>query len=362
MFGFLYFYIPIFFITSIFRIRSAITLILREAEAKGWKNIKVKLRLWDYLVTYQDENGEQHTTQCTADNYRILWINEAHYSYLDLKTYQAKSKNWKIISTVCGICFLFLFTAYQYQQISWNLFRKSFVENGYAVRIKDNRFVVGLESILRGEEALKIIDTLDLNLEPPQEDIEHAIIKLKIKNISKQGAESLSLLNVSATSDEFFFPLLPLKGLPEYSDPIKLNGGEVSFNSFLGELPTIDPIKKLRLSYDQSSEMYIIKGLPLSQNPFDNDIILFVFMILWINPPVLIQNKLFKRWYLLLRSKKTRGYVLFPMFIPLLSIVTIFASYGMELTQAFFFHLIMIALFTITWWNIILLASTKPEN
>jgi hypothetical protein len=49
------------------------------------------------------------------------------------------------------------------------------------------------------------------------------------------------------------------------------------------------------------------------------------------------------------------------MFIPLLSIVTILASWDADSTQAFFFYIIMIALFTITWWNVIILASTKPE-
>jgi hypothetical protein len=285
---FFYFYIPIFFITSMFRFRRSKKLILTEAEAKGWKNIKVKLRLWDWLVTYQDKNGVQATTHCTADDKRILWTDDTHYSFLDFKTYQAKSKKWKIISIASGLCFLFLFTAYQYQQISWNAFRKSYVENGYAVRIKDNRFVVGLESILRGEQAQKMIDTLELNLEPLQEGIEFAIIKLKIKNISKHGSDSLSSLAVSARSDEFFFPLTAIKVLPDYSDPIKLAVGEVSFNSFLGELPTVDPLKELELFYNKNDGRNESKSLPLSQNPFDNDVSLLFFMILWINPPVLV--------------------------------------------------------------------------
>ena len=361
MFGFLYFYIPIFFITSIFRFRRSKKLILTEAEAKGWKNIKVKLRLWDWLVTYQDKNGVQATTHCTADDKRILWTDDAHYSYLDFKTYQAKSKKWKIISISSGLCFLILFTAYQYQQISWNLFRNSYVKNGYAVRIKDNRLLVGLESIIRGEEAQKLIDTLELNLEPPQEDIEHAVIKLKIKNISKQGNESLSSFEVSATSDEFFFPLTAIKVLPEYSNPIRLNEGEISFTSFLGELPIVDPFKKLELFYSKNDGRNESKSLPLSQNPFDKDVSLFFFMILWINPPVIIQYRLLNRWYLLLKSKKTRGYILLPISIVIVSIATILLSQDMEYSTNQFLNLFMPFLFTIAWWNIILLASTKPE-
>lgn len=358
MLDFLYFYIPIIIIGSAFRFRRSKKLILTEAEAKGWKNTKVKLRLWDWLVTYQDESGVQATIHCKTPNIKVVWENEIDFQYLDFKTYQAKSKKWKIISIASGLCFLFLFMAYQYEQISWNAFRKSFVENGYAVRIKDNRLLVGLESIIRGAEAQKLIDTLELNLEPPQEGIEFAIIKLKIKNISKQGTESLSSLDVSARSDKFFFPLTAIKVLPDYSDPIKLAVGEVSFNSFLGELPIIDPIKELRLSYHSDGRKEF-KYLRLSKIPLGDDIFLLAW--LWFFSYAIMESGLFKRWYLLLRSKKTRGYVLFPMFIPLLSIVTILTSYDADSTQAFFFHVIMIALFTITWWNIVLLASTKPE-
>ena len=93
---FFYFYFPLLFIAMVIAIvygfKRAKKQILADAEAKGWKNIKVRQGFWDWLVTYQDENGVQTTTHCKTPNIKVVWENEIDFQYLDFKTYKAKSK------------------------------------------------------------------------------------------------------------------------------------------------------------------------------------------------------------------------------------------------------------------------------
>lgn len=332
--------------------------IITEAEAKGWKNVKVKFNGYNCLVHYQDENGEQHLTHCTVYHHIVIWEDETDFQYLDPKTYQAKTKKWKIISTVYGLCFLFLFVGYLYEQLSWNTFRYSFVKNGYAVRVDKNRFAIGIDSIIRGEEALKMIKVLNPDQEPPKENREYVIVKLKIKNISKNGPEKISLIRIYNDSFDDFIDLAE-NTLPSTSLNFKeLVKGETLFSSFQGEVGIKDPIRNLTLQiYHRSS--FSFPSLPLSKNPFESDI--YWLVMIWVFGPAIIQSNLFDRWILLLKSKKTKRYIVLPLLFLLIPISTHFTSYSMDLTQAFFFHIIMTALFTITWWNIILLASTKPE-
>jgi hypothetical protein len=362
---FFYFYIPFMVIAIIYGYIRAKKQIIVSAEAKGWKNIKVRQGFWDWLVTYQDENGIQIKTSCSTFFNKTIWNDDTDDICLDLKTYKAKTKNWKIISTVCGICFLFLFVGHEYQQISWNVFRYSFVKNGEAFRI-DNQFAIGIESIIRGEEALKLANTLYPDLDPPEESKELAIIKLKIKNISKKVSETISVSDISAYSGDslsyLFAQDVPLNSV----EPIVLATGEVVFSSFIGEVATNKPIRAISPSIEINGKYVIIPFSALRKNPImDNSIYITIY---WLLASVFIYSPLRKRWHLLLKSKKTRGYIFLPLAIILIIMITnlISTTYSNDYVggfiREFFFHLIMILLFTIAWWNIILLASTKPES
>jgi hypothetical protein len=365
---FFYFYFPLLFIAMVIAIvygfKRAKKQILADAEAKGWKNIKVRQGFWDWLVTYQDENGAQTTTHCSTPFYKTSWMNDTDDLYLDQKTYKAKTKNWKIISTVCGLCFLILFIGYEYQQISNTIFRYSFVKNGEAVRI-DNQFAIGIESILRGEETLKLVNTLYPDLDPPQESKELAIIKLKIKNISKKTSDKIRINDISLYSGASYSFLIHLDGALNSIEPVSLAAEEVVFKSFIGEVNRNKPISKISPLIEISGNYNDFSSYSLRENPLMTNS--FFVMIYWLLAFVLIYSALRKRWHLLLKSKKTRGYIILPLTTVLIIIITILTStpYSSYVTHVFirefFFQLFMILLFTITWWNIILLASTKPE-
>jgi hypothetical protein len=333
-------------------------IIIQDAAEMGWKVIKIKFNWWNSIVDYQDENGVPHTTHCRADVYEVKWEEDTDGLFLEQKTYKVKTRIRKIISIVCGLCFLYLFVGYQYEQISWNVFRYSFVKNGNTIKT-DNRIAIGLESILRGEEAQKMINTLYPDHEPPQKNKEFVIIKLKFKNISKNSAEEVSFSNLSANRWDSNFELSALTTLPDYRDPLILAKGETTFNSFHGEVAINDPIQILHLSFYLYEFGYESKELPLSNNPFRGEN--FSPLMYWFYALFIVPNALLNRWYLLLKSKKTKGLILLPICIILVSMITILISQKTEYTADWFLNFFMVALFTITWWNIILLASTKPE-
>ncbi len=364
MLTFFYFYIPLLVITividSIYGFKRAKKQITAAAEAKGWKNIKVKLSWWGYLVIYQDENGIQNKTHCSVFRKKIIWHDDTDDLYLDQKTYKAKTKTWKIISITCGLIFLFLFVRYEYQQISNTIFRYSFVKNGEAFKI-DHQFAIGIDSILRGEETLKLANTLYPDLDPPAKSKELAIIKLKIKNISKKTSDKINIIVItinSGGSQSFLVHLAPVNSI----EPISLASGEVVFKSFIGEVARNKPISEISPLIDIIGNNNYFSPPSLRKNPLMTDS--FFVTIYWLFAFVFIYNHLRKRWHLLLKSKKTRGYIILPLAIILIIMTTNLTSitYRNDYVGGFFFHLIMIALFTITWWNIILLASTKPEN
>jgi len=342
--------------------------IIVSAEAKGWKNIKVKGGFLDWLVIYQDENGTQNKTRCSLFGKKTNWHDDTDDLYLDQKTYKAKTKTWKIISITCGLIFLFLFVGYEYQQISNTIFRYSFVKNGKAFRI-DHQFAIGIDSIIRGEKALKLANTLYPDLDPLEESKELAIIKLKIKNISKKTSYKINIIDISVNSggsQSFLVHLAPVNSI----EPISLASGEVVFKSFIGRVNRNKPLIDISLAIEVNgnNKNFSYPSLGLSYDKFYSIII----MVYWFFAFVMIFILLRKRWHHLLKSKKTRGYIVLPLAIILIVMATRFmsTSYGTDsigietinyFIHQFLFHLSMILLFTITWWNIILLASTKPE-
>jgi hypothetical protein len=369
---FFYFYIPVMVIAividSIYGFKRAKKQITAAAEVKGWKNIKVKLSWWGYLVIYQDENGIQNKTHCSVFRKKIIWHDDTDDLYLDQKTYKAKTKTWKIISITCGLIFLFLFVGYEYQQISNTIFRYSFVKNGKAFRI-DHQFAIGIDSIIRGEEALKLANTLYSDLDPLEESKELAIIKLKIKNISKKTSDKINIIYISVNSggsQSFLIQLDPVNS----NEPISLATGEVVFKSFIGRVNRNKPLRDISLAIEVNgnNNSFSYPSLGLSYDKFYSIII----MVYWFFAFVMIFILLRKRWRHLLKSKKTRGYIVLPLAIILIVMATRFmsTSYGTDsigietinyFIHQFLFHLSMILLFTITWWNVIILASTKPE-
>jgi hypothetical protein len=260
---------------------------------------------------------------------------------------------------------LILFIGYEYQQISNTIFRYSFVKNGEAVRI-DNQFAIGIESILRGEETLKLVNTLYPDLDPPEESKELAIMKLKIKNISKKTSGKINIIDISVndfTSQSFLVPLAPVNS----TEPVSLAPGEVVFKSFIGEVARNEPISDISPLIEISGNYNDFSSYSLRKNPLMTHS--FFVMIYWLLAFVFIYSPLRKRWHLLLKSKKTRGYIILPLAIILTIMITSLTSKthssyfvgDVEFIRVVFFQLFMITLFTITWWNIILLASTKPE-
>jgi hypothetical protein len=334
--------------------------IIKDAAEMGWKVTKIKFNWFDSLINYQDENGVPQTTHCSANSGDVKWEDDTDGLFLDQKTYKSMTRVWKIFAAIFGVCFLYLFVGFLYEQIPHTIFRFAYVKNGYAIKT-DNHIAIGLESILRGEEALKLINTLNPDHKPPQENKEFAIIKLKIKNFSKTSTEEFSFKEISANRYNSDIEFSALTTLADYSDPLVLAKGETSSLTFLGEVAINVPIQMLYLSYYRTDYGSESKELPLSNNPFKRYnynyfSVFYLFLALF-----MIQNSLLNRWYLLLKSKKTKGYILLPISIVIVLIATILLSQNMEYSTNQYLNSFMPFLFIIAWWNIILLASTKPE-
>jgi len=68
-------------------------------------------------------------------------------------------------------------------QIYWNVFRFRFVKDGCAV-VVDNQLAVGVEKIIRGEEANRIFREKNADYRDIEEGNEVVLVKIKVKNIS----------------------------------------------------------------------------------------------------------------------------------------------------------------------------------
>jgi len=129
------------------------------------------------------------------------------------------------------IFFLVLFICISIFQISWNIYRYRFAQDGMAV-IVDNQLVVGVERIIRGDEAYQILkknSTYDPTPEPGKELI---LLKIKVKNITWWKAYPRYL--------EF---IVNIKGSNKYRDHI-----DVFYNEFstTGEFKILDTSKTFK--------------------------------------------------------------------------------------------------------------------
>jgi hypothetical protein len=83
-------------------------------------------------------------------------------------------KNKTAITSV--IIFLVLFLGVLIFQLSWNLFRFRFANDGLAVLV-DDQLAVGVEKIYRGEEATQILQKLSKNNPTPDEGLQVSTVK-----------------------------------------------------------------------------------------------------------------------------------------------------------------------------------------
>lgn len=345
------------------RMTNAKTLIKEDAEAKGWKNIKIKLGWWDFIVTYQDEAGNECKTHYSSYFNEVVWQGETKELQLEEATYKAKSKSWLVTSVIFGICFLTLFVGYEYDQIAWNLYRFSFAENGYAARM-NHRFAVGIDSIIRGEEALRLIQSAKPTQDPPGEGKEFLILNLKVKNISRKAPTSCNIsVDVITKSNSIFgdsshdlyIDLPAIGNFPKLEDTRKLALGEIRTASFALEVTAKAPIQKISISAFNNIS-YEHPEIPFTRNPFrsSNSALMAYFFII----VSLINAKFSNRWCLLLKTKETKKII----FVPLSIITVLFFTTWISSTRDYLLIFLMLLFFAIAWSNLILLATTKAVN
>jgi len=89
----------------------------------------------------------------------------------------------KIAATISIIISLILLIGFLSFQIFWNIFRFQFVKDGCAI-VVDNQLAVGVEKIIRGEEANRILQERNPDYSDIEEGNEIALVKIKVKNIN----------------------------------------------------------------------------------------------------------------------------------------------------------------------------------
>jgi len=120
----------------------------------------------------------------------------------------------------------------------WNKFSVQFDLYGNAVRV-DRNFVVGIDQIIRGEEALKILPTITKSMPKLEEGMEVLILKMNIKNQSKKLLPPWNL--------RYMLYYRGYENYPIFVDPIKLE---------LKEDPIAKEFKRLSfgLNYEPEEE------------------------------------------------------------------------------------------------------------
>lgn len=279
---------------------------------------------------------------------------------LEESTHKAKSKSWLVTSVIFGICFLVLFVGYGYDQISWTLYRFTFTENGYAAKM-NRRFAVGVDSIIRGEEALRLIQSEKPTQDPPDDGKEFLILNLKVKNISRKAPTSCNIrVNAITKSNSIFgdsshdlhMDLPAIGNFPKLEDTRKLAFGETRTASFALEVTAKAPIQKISITaFNNTSNEYLV--IPFNSNPFrsTNSVMLSYFLII-----VSFMMSIFSsRWHHLLKSKNTKKFIYVPLFL----LTVLFFTTWISSTRDYLLIFLMLLFFTIAWSNIILLTTTK---
>ena len=98
-----------------------------------------------------------------------------------------KLRRMRIGATISVIISLILLIGSIAFQTYWNVFRFGFVKDGCAV-VVDNQLAVGLEEIIRGEEANQIFLEKNAGYREIEEGNEVVLVKIKMKNITPWNA------------------------------------------------------------------------------------------------------------------------------------------------------------------------------
>jgi len=343
------------------RMANARKLILADAESKGWKNTKIKMGWWDFIVTYQDESGKQYKTHYATYFDKIIWREDTKGLYMSKEAFKTKSKYWKIVSVICALCFLYLFVGYEFEQIPWNVYKYTFAKNGYAVKL-GRQYAIGVESIIRGEEALRLILKSKPDQSSPKKGKEFLILNLKIKNINRKAPApwTFHIMDLD-TKPQYSYPdhnrdldidLPPIGNFLKMEALEDIPFGETRINSTAHEVPIACSIKNIRISAHKAED-YAFLDIPFSRNPFKvSNVAIYSYFIIVVS---MIFSALTNRWYFLLRSKKSKGYVI----VPLVMLSLLFLTSTLSFTWDLFILLLMLGFFSVSWWLIILLKTTR---
>ncbi|MDD4664115.1 MAG: hypothetical protein PHD83_05555 [Caldisericia bacterium] len=102
-------------------------------------------------------------------------------------TEEKKLRRMRIGATISVIISLILLIGSIAFQTYWNVFRFRFVKDGCAV-VVDNQFAVGVEKIIRGEEANQIFLEKNAGYREIEKGNEVVLVKIKMKNITPWNA------------------------------------------------------------------------------------------------------------------------------------------------------------------------------
>lgn len=233
-------------------------------------------------------------------------------------------KRMVVLAVVAVLVFLSILVGSTINLVSWNRFRYQFVPNGYAAKL-DRKFVVGVEEIIRGEEANQLLTSLSPYNPKARKGNEIVLIKLKVQNIYKWTA------NMGGNSFPYgpFHPGIALytKGINRHGDRVKsldldlvdqgkyrnlntwkvFEAGEVRDGLFGFEIPKGKVLLKLSFGYYFSSNGEI----PLESTPITKkDLVLISY---WIAYLLFILSILSSCWQRQNRSKRSslRSYSLY---------------------------------------------------
>jgi hypothetical protein len=265
-------------------------------------------------------------------------------------------KRMVVLAVVSVLVFLVILIGSTVNQLTWNNFRHQFALNGYAVKL-DKKFVVGVEEIIRAEEAIKLLESLSPYNPKAKDGNEIVLIKLKVQNIGKWTA---NLGNFDKSYGMQFNPEIGLyiKGADRYSDRIEnldldlvdqgkyrnlntwkvFEAGEIRDGLFGFEIPKGKVLQKLSFGYYFSSNGEI----PLEPTPITKKDLLLIGY--WIAYLLLILSILSSCWQRQNRSKRSslRSYSLY--FLVLFTVLALDLNLSFILIDKFILGLMFFSL------------------
>lgn len=187
---------------------------------------------------------------------------------------------------------LLLLSAYSIKQIVWNHWRHQFALHGYAAMV-DDHFLVGVDKIIRGEEARKILVDLNPETKSPDPGYENLLLRMKVKNISNHIAYpwyyDFSMFSEDTNSvvdrvDHIYFDFLPYGDYKALNSSLPFLPGETwdgttGFQIQKGKNPQLIEVLANQM-YQRSSRH---RWISLSNSVLSNkDLFLFSFWLAFI--------------------------------------------------------------------------------